>query len=76
MIAWNDMKQMAHATGRVNMQSKSFQMTATEVGGRGRTATVSGSVRQDGYLVANIKGPDVNCQNIVVPWFQPPPPSG
>jgi hypothetical protein len=76
MIAWNDMKQMAHATGSVNMQSRTFQMTAKEVGGRGRTAMVSGTVRQDGYLVANIKGPDVNCQNITVPWFQPPPPSG
>lgn len=76
MIAWNDMKQMARATGKVNMQSRTFQMSAKEVGGQGRTATVTGSVRQDGYLVANIKGPNVNCQNITVPWFQPPPPSG
>jgi hypothetical protein len=76
MIAWNDMKQMARATGSVNMQSRSFQMNAKEVGGQGRTATVSGTVRQDGYLVANVKGPNVSCQNITVPWFQPPPPSG
>ncbi len=76
MIAWNNMKQMAHATGRVNMSSRTFQMTAKEVGGQGRTAAVSGAVRGDGFLVANVKGPNVNCQNITVPWFQPPPPSG
>ena len=73
MIAWNDMRQMAHATGRVNMQSRTFQMNAREFGGRGRTATVTGSVKQDGYLIANIKGPDVSCQDITVPWFAPPP---
>jgi hypothetical protein len=71
MIAWDDMKAMAHATGTVNMQSHTFQMTAKEVGGQGRTATVDGSVRQDGWLIANIKGPKIACTGITVPWFTP-----
>ena len=48
-------------------------MTAKEVGGQGRTATVTGTVRQDGWLTANVKGPNINCQGINVPWFTPPP---
>lgn len=76
MIAWNDMNQMAHASGTVNMQARTFQMNAKEVGGQGRTATVTGTVRQDGWLTANVKGPNINCQGINVPWFVPPPPGG
>jgi hypothetical protein len=76
MIAWNNMQSMAHATGSVNPQTRTFQMTAQEVGGRGRTATINGTVRTDGYLVANISGPNVNCQGVTVPWSAPPPPSG
>ncbi len=74
MIAWDNMQKMAHATGTVNMQARTFQMTAT--GPKGGTATVSGTVRQDGWLVANIHGPNVSCTGINVPWFTPPPPSG
>ncbi len=71
MIGWNNMKSMANATGTVNPTAKTFEMTAKEVGGQGRTATITGSVRSDGYLVANIKGPNVNCQNVTVQWFAP-----
>jgi hypothetical protein len=71
MISWNEMKQMAHADGHVNMQARTFEMSAKEVGGQGRTATINGTVRTDGWLVANIKGPNVNCQGIAVPWFTP-----
>ena len=73
MIAWNNMKSMAHATGTLNPTARSFQMTAKEVGGQGRTATITGSVRADGWLIANIKGPNVNCQNVAVQWFTPAP---
>lgn len=76
MIAWNDMKSMAHATGKVNARARTFQMTAREVEGQHRTATVTGSVRQDGWLVANINGPGVKCRGVNVPWFSAPPPSG
>jgi hypothetical protein len=76
MIAWNNMQSMAHATGTVNTQSRTFQMTAHEVGGRGRTATVSGTIRPDGYLVANVSGPNIDCQNITIPWSAPAAPMG
>jgi hypothetical protein len=77
MFSWNKMQSMAHGTGSVNTQAKTFHMTAKEVGGQGRTAEITGRVRpEDGFLVANIKGPGVNCQNITVPWFQPPPMAG
>ena len=75
MIAWNNWQSMAHATGSVNPQTRTFQMTAEEVGGRHRTADISGTVQTDGYLVANISGPNVNCQGIKVGWSVPPPPS-
>lgn len=76
MIAWDDMKAMARATGTANMHNKTFQMTAREVGGKGRTATITGTVGGNGWLTANIKGPKIDCQNINVPWFSPPPPTG
>jgi len=75
MIAWNNWQSMAHATGSINPQARTFQMTAEEVGGRHRTADISGTVRSDGYLVANITGPNVSCQGIMVGWSAPPPPS-
>jgi hypothetical protein len=76
IIAWNNMQSLAHASGSTNAQSRTFQMSAKEVGGRGRTANITGTIRQDGFLVANISGPAVNCQGITVGWFVPPPPGG
>jgi hypothetical protein len=71
IIAWNNMKSMAHASGTLNLTAKTFTMTAKEVGGQGRTATINGSVRSDGWLVANVNGPGVKCQNVTVQWFAP-----
>ncbi len=72
MISWNNMQSMAHASGSVNTQTGAFQMTATEQGGQGRTATISGTVDSNtGWLVANIQGPNVRCQGVKVPWFVP-----
>jgi hypothetical protein len=72
MIAWDDMKAMASVSGSVTA-NRTFTMTAKEVGGQGRTATVTGQVRGDGWLTANVKGPNIDCQGINVPWFTPPP---
>ena len=58
------------ATGVVGAD-RNFKMTATEVGGAGRTATITGQVRSDGWLVANIIGPNVDCKNITVPIYRP-----
>jgi hypothetical protein len=71
MISWNNMKDMARATGTLNPTAKTFQMTAVEQGGQGRTATITGSVEGNGYLNANISGPDVKCTRLSVPWFAP-----
>ena len=72
MISWDAMKSMARASGSVNAQARTFSMQAREVGGQGRTATVDGTLRGDGYLLANIKGPNVTCANVAVPWFVTP----
>jgi hypothetical protein len=74
MIAWNNMQSMAHASGNINPQTRTFQMTAQEVAGQGRTATINGTIRPDGYLVANVSGPNVSCQGIVVGWSPVTPP--
>ena|SRR5579863_3905713 len=76
MIAWDNMKAMARATGTLNLDAKTFQMTAKEVGGQERTATISGSVQPSGYLVANINGPNVSCKNVTVQWFVASPSGG
>jgi len=66
MIAWDDMKTMARATGTVNRQSNTFTMKAVEMGGRARTATVEGRIEENGTIIANIRGPNVICDSVVV----------
>ncbi len=67
MIAWNDMKTMTKATGTVDRPHHTFTMIATEIGGQARTATVEGEARDDGRLIANIKGPSITCTAISIP---------
>jgi hypothetical protein len=74
MISWNNMESMAHASGTV--KNGQVQMTATEVGGQNRTATVTGTVRQDGWLTVNVTGPNVSCQGINIPFYTPPASAG
>jgi len=69
MIAWDDMKAVAKATGTVN--AGKVQMTATEVGGQGRTATVDGTLNSSGWFVVNIAGPNVSCHGITIQFFVP-----
>jgi hypothetical protein len=77
MISWNNMESMAHASGSLDMRTGAFHMTATEVGGQSRTATINGTVTpSSGWLKADIQGPNANCQGIQVPWFTPPPGGG
>ncbi len=70
VLAWNDAKAMAHVTGAMTA-NRTFSMTAAEVGGQGRTATITGQVRGDGWLIASIKGPNIDCNGITVPWYAP-----
>jgi len=67
MIAWNDMKMMTRAAGTVDRPHHRFTMAATEIGGQGRTATIEGKARDDGRLVASIKGPSIACTVVAVP---------
>jgi hypothetical protein len=76
MISWNDMKSMARAEGTVNMAARTFDMKAVEVGGQSRTAEINGTVRQDGWLIANINGPGVACKGVNVPWYVGAPAGG
>ncbi|HLY88116.1 MAG TPA: hypothetical protein VKQ27_03965 [Acetobacteraceae bacterium] len=75
-IAWDDMKSIAYATGGYDMVKRTFKMSAQEIRGHGRTATVDGQIRQDGWLIANIHGPKVTCLGIAVPWYTPPAGAG
>lgn len=76
MIAWDDMKSMAYATGGFDVKTRTFKMSAQEIRGSGRTATVDGTIRQDGWLIANIHGPNVTCVGVAVPWYTPPAGAG
>jgi hypothetical protein len=73
MISWDGMKTMARATGSVNMQHRTFTMIATEMGGAARRAKIDGRLRDDGWIVANIEGPNVTCNAVVVPIYSDPP---
>ncbi len=72
-VAWNDMESMARVKGTAfaSGQLVPFHMDAVETGGQGRTASIDGSIRPNGRLVANIKGPNVDCRGITVPFTNP-----
>jgi hypothetical protein len=69
MIAWDDMKTMFRATGQIDRQSNTFTMTASEIGGQARIATVGGQIRDNGTVIANIKGPNVACDSVILRDF-------
>jgi hypothetical protein len=71
MIAWNGMKRMARATGKINRRNNAFTMKAVEMGGAARTAIVDGQIGDDGTITANIKGPNVTCYSVIVRVFDP-----
>jgi hypothetical protein len=72
LIAWDDMKTMARATGKVDRPNHTFSMTAVEMGGQGRTATVDGKVEKSGTIIANINGPNVTCKSVTVRTYRVP----
>jgi hypothetical protein len=67
MIAWDDMKMMARASGSLDMSARTFKLEAKEVGGQGKTAMIDGTVRQDGWFIAHIAGSGVECREVKVP---------
>ncbi len=72
IIGWDDMKHIARVSGTLNPNTRAFEMTATEVGGEGRTAKIDGQLRLDGWMTANIAGANVNCTNVSIPYYVPP----
>jgi hypothetical protein len=72
VIGWDNMKHIARVSGVLNPNTRLFNMTATEVGGEGRTAKIDGQLRLDGWMTANVTGPEVNCTNVTVPYYVPP----
>jgi hypothetical protein len=72
MVAWNNMQSMAHVAGTIS-PNRTFTLNGKEVGGAGRTATITGVIRSDGWLTANVKGQNLDCQGITVQFFVPPP---
>jgi hypothetical protein len=71
VLGWGqNMASLARVNGTFNPTTRNFEMKATEVGGQNRTAEITGQVRNDGWLVANVSGA-VTCNNITIPWFHP-----
>ncbi len=72
MIAWDNMKSMARATGRIDDEGGTFTMTAVEVGGQARRLAVNGRIDKRGWIIANLEGPHVACTAVIVPPSVPP----
>jgi hypothetical protein len=70
IVAWDQKNSVARAVGSINKDGQ-VQITATEIGGQGRTATITGTVDAKGWLVLNITGPNVKCDGINVPYWTP-----
>jgi hypothetical protein len=69
MIGWDGMASMAKAQGGI--KDGQVQMTATEVGGQGRTATLNGTIGPNGWLVLNFATPNAKCDGVNVPYYAP-----
>ena len=66
MIGWNNMKSMAHASGTFS-PDRHVNLTATEVGGAEKTATIMGTALSDRWLLLDATGPGIECKNIKIP---------
>ena len=69
MVAWDGMASMAKAQG--NIKDGQVHMTANEVGGQGRTATLTGTIDSKGWLVLNFTTPNAKCEGVNVPFYAP-----
>ena len=87
MIAWDNMEVMASVSGTMNEppqierhpkarppQDRTFNMIATERGGQHRQANITGTIRRDGWLIADIQGSGVACQSVKLRWYSPAAP--
>jgi hypothetical protein len=72
MVAWDNMQRLGRATGRVNRQNGTFQMHVVELGSQRRTATVEGTIGEDGTATATIKGTAVSCNSVMIRSYVDP----
>lgn len=72
IVGWDNMKHLARVTGAINREEHTFQMTANEIGGAERAATIDGRIESDGVAVATIKGPNIECKDVTIPYFKQP----
>lgn len=70
MVGWQNMTLMAHVTGTMDAQSRTYQLTAKQVGSN-RTATINGTIIAPDHITANIKGPGIDCQGLDI-WAYTP----
>jgi hypothetical protein len=72
VIGTDNMSTVFRVSGTV--ANRKFHLDGKEIGGQGRTSTIDGEVRQDGWLVAdisNVTGPSL-CNNhiVTVQWYR------
>ena len=72
IIAWDDMRSIARVRGHIGLD-RTFQMTASEMGGAQRRAVITGHVLPDGKMVADLKAPKIECHGIIATVWQPLP---
>jgi hypothetical protein len=83
MIAWDNMKVVALVSGTMgrpvqigrnpqpsDAQYRQFSMIANEQGGN-REAHITGTIWENGWLVADVQGAGVACKNIKMRWLSP-----
>jgi hypothetical protein len=86
MIAWDNMKVVALVSGTMerpvqigrnpqssNAHYREFSMIANEQGGN-REAHITGTIWENGWLVANVQGSGVACKDIKMRWLSPTSP--
>jgi hypothetical protein len=72
MVSWDEMRSFAQVIGVVRTEDRTFHLQAREFGGDRHAAVIDGIIKDDGSLVMNIKGPNINCPSVAVPRVQLP----
>jgi hypothetical protein len=67
MIAWDNMRTIARASGTVNRTDRTFSMSATALSEAASKATIRGHFDEKGWAIAKIDGPNMTCEAVIVP---------
>ena len=72
-LSWNEFQDTATISGSFDQQKGTFQMRVLENQNILRTATIDGTINaQTGWLTANVRGLNVVCRSIQMPWVAQP----